>query len=75
MTIASDLLSACRDSFDLGLPIPEDIRRYDGICIDSSRFDNCDTAIPFDVYQFPDKSELIISGSYFKKASTRSWSF
>jgi hypothetical protein len=71
MTIANDLLQSCKDSFGFDLPLSEDIRNCGGICIDSSKFGNCDTAIPFDVYRFPDKSELIISGSYLKKVSTR----
>lgn len=75
MTIAADLLATCHDSFGQGIPVIEDIIRYNGKLIDSSRFDNSAFSKPFDVYQFPDKSELIISGSHLKTASVRTWSF
>ena len=69
MTIAADLLATCHDSFGQGIPVIEDIIRYRGKLIDSA------FSKPFDVYQFPDKSELIISGSHLKTASVRTWSF
>ena len=73
MTIASDLLSACTDSYGQGIPVIEDIIRYRGKLIDSSSFDNSAFSKPFDLYQFPDRSELIIFGKCPKTAAVVTW--
>jgi len=67
MTIASNLIN----SYYPHIPSPESVADLSGKLIDSSRFDH-DTDKDFDVYQFPDLSELIIcNGEVFSRA----WKF
>lgn len=65
MTIASELINSC--------PIItlENINNYSGKLLDSSRYDDNSDKV-FAVYQFPDKSELVISGGI---VSSRTWKY
>lgn len=65
MTIASELINSC------SIITLENINSYGGKLLDSSRFDDNDDK-EFDVYQFPDKSELVIWDGI---VSSRTWKF
>ena len=70
MTIAEQVLEGCVDMYGQAIPLECDIIKFGGVMVEL-----CDwgfySRTPYVVWEFPDESQIVISGTHKYKISAR----
>ena len=70
MTIAEQVLEGCVDMYGQAIPLTCDLVRCGGVMVDNSSW-GFYSRTPYVVWEFPDESQIVISGTHKYKITAR----
>jgi hypothetical protein len=70
MTIAEQVLEGCVDMYGQAIPLTCDLVRCGGVMVDNSNW-GFYSRTPYVVWEFPDESQIVISGTHKYKITAR----